>query len=285
MFDGTGKLSKVIGNTATAAQGNDLSVGYLGTVAQLLVGADDTVFIGHLLGPNVTALSKDLRLLPSIRSSYIPSMVLADGTFLVTKQIRTPDLIGFPMHVVDRQGRIIRSFGADVPQYRADQRLQTERVAGVGRAGTIWAAAPGRYEFERWDPSRGTRLEKVQVKSSWFIASSTMARVGERPNSMIVSLWEGDGVLWVLTRTADAQWRRPANPGVERPHDASEYDRTFDWVLEAVDPVSAAVIAYSRFEKALWTAAPHFVISSSTSPLGGARELVVSSVGLRAKEK
>jgi hypothetical protein len=283
MFDATGKLARVIGSSASVRQGTELRIGYLGMVAQLLVGTDDTVFIGHLLGPSLTALDRDLRVLPAIRSPFLPSMVLGDGAFLVAKQIRTTELIGFPMHVVDTQGRVVRSFGTDVPQYRADQRLQLERVTGIGRTGTIWAAAPGRYEFERWDPLRGTRLEKIQVKSSWFLASSAWVRPGERPNSIIVSLWEKDGVLWVLTRTADAHWKPTPNPGVERPHDALEYDRTFDWVLEAVDLVSARVIAHRRFEAALWTAAPDLVISRTS--VRSATGLIVSSAQLKRKEK
>jgi hypothetical protein len=284
MFDPTGKLSRVIGNKAGGQRNDDVNIAYFGTVAQLLVGPDDTLFVGHLLGPSVTALSKDLRIVPSITSPYIPTMALCDGTFLVARQIQRPDLSGFPMHVMDRHGNIIRSFGLDVPGYRADQKLLYQRVPGFGPAGTIWAASRGRYDFERWDPSRGVRLQGIHVESSWFVPSATLARVGDRPNSMIVSLWEKDGVLWVLTQTADAQWKRPAGPAAERPHDPSEYDRTYDWILEAIDPASATVMAHRRFGAALWTAPPHFVVSTRSSP-GTAAELVVSSVGLKRKEK
>lgn len=286
VFDATGNVSSVIGNSAasSSAQNSESRFGYFGMVTRLLVGADDTVFIGQLLGPSTMVLSRDLHLLPPIKSTYIPTIILGDGTFLVARQIQTPDLVGFPLHVMDRQGHIVRSFGADVPQYRDDEKLQFERVAGVGRAGTIWVAAPGRYEFERWDPIRGTRLQTLPVKSSWFMPSSRMARLSERPNSLVLSLWEKDGVLWVLSRTADALWKPSEHRAGDRPHDDAEYDRTLDWVLEAIDPASAAVIAHRRFGTAMWPAPPAYVVTT-TSTAGAARGLVVSSAVLRAKEK
>jgi hypothetical protein len=285
VFDSAGTVSGVIENAAASStQRGQWRVGYFGLITRLLVGPDDTVFIGHLLGPSMMALGQDLQPLLPIRSAYIPNLVLADGTFLVARQIQTPDLVGFPLHVMDRQGRIIRSFGVDVPQYREDQKLQMERIVGTGRTGSIWAAAPGRYEFERWEPSRGDRLQKVQVKSSWFVPSSTMARAPERPNSVIVALWEKDSVLWVLTRIADAGWMPgPHRPG-EQPHNDAQYDRTFDWVLEAIDPASSVILAHRRFETAMWTAAPHYLVTTP-SPPGVVRRLVVSSAVLRAKEK
>jgi hypothetical protein len=286
VFDATGKVSSVIANSAASgpAQDSESKFGYFGMVTRLLVGADDTVFIGQLLGPSTMALSQDLHLLPPIKSTYIPTIVLGDGTFLVARQIQTPELVGFPLHVMDRQGHIVRSFGADVPQYRDDEKLQFDRVAGIGRAGTIWAAAPGRYEFERWDPFRGTRLQKIVVKSSWFVPSSRMARLSERPNSIILSLWEKDGVLWVLSRTADALWTPSEHRAGDRPHDDAEYDRTLDWVLEAIDPPSATVMAHRRFSTAMWPAPPDYVVTT-TSPVGPRRGLVVSSAVLKAKEK
>jgi hypothetical protein len=99
VFDNTGKLSSVIGNAAAAstAKASESSIGYFGMIARLLVGADDSVFIGHLLGPSMMALNRDLHLLPPIKTSYIPTMVLGDGSFLVARQIQTTDLIGFPL--------------------------------------------------------------------------------------------------------------------------------------------------------------------------------------------
>jgi hypothetical protein len=220
MFSAAGRLLMVLGSQRRDVRAPN--VGYFGTVAQPLVGAEDTVFVGHLLGQSMTALSKDLRVLPAVTSPYIPSMILDDGSFLVTRQIQTPELIGLPVHVVDRLGRIARSFGSDAPQYRADQRLWAERVAGKGRRGTVWLAPPGRYEFEQWDPSRGVRLQRLSVKSPWFVAAPAIARSDQRPNSMVLSLWEKDAVLWVLSRTADRQWTPPARRTEERPHDDAQ---------------------------------------------------------------
>jgi hypothetical protein len=182
-----------------------------------------------------------------------PSFMMADGNFIVAQQIRSRDLAGYPVHVVTPQGSVLRSFGSDVPEYRTDMDLVTTRLATPGSDGTIWTIAPGRYLFEQWDQRTGTRLRRVPVKSSWF-SESVRGNPDPmtRPQDVIEAAWEREQVLWALTRVADAKWAPPATPPGESAIVPSEYDRRYDWMLEAIDGASGRIVASERFDRALW---------------------------------
>src|SRR5687767_10713985 len=123
-----------------------------------MIGPGDTLFVPDLAPSRLTVIGPDLQFAGVINSSRLPTFVLQDRTFIIADQIATAGAIGFPIHRMDTDGRILRSFGADTPQHRPDLRLITTRVVSVGRNGTVWAAAPGRYVLERWDWESGSRL-------------------------------------------------------------------------------------------------------------------------------
>lgn len=182
-----------------------------------------------------------------------PSFMLPSGHFIVAQQIRSRDLAGHPVHVVDTQGNVLRSFGADVPEYRSDLDLITTRLATPGRDGTVWTVAPGRYVFEQWDPSTGQRARRVPVKTSWFTeAVRGISDPMKRPNDVIEAIWEQSGVLWALARVADEKWVAPTTPPAHAAIVPAEYDRRYDWMLEAIDPASGRVLAQQRFPRAIW---------------------------------
>jgi hypothetical protein len=79
-------------------------------------------------------------------------------------------------------------------------------------------------------------------------------------------LWEDDtGMLWVLLRDADLEWRPPPGGNTERPIDAEEYEQTYDWILEAIDPASGTIVASRRFRHILWARAGSKVLVSANS--------------------
>jgi len=69
---------------------------------------------------------------------------------------------------------------------------------------------------------------------------------------VIESIWEREGLVWVLVRVADLDWQAPAAANRERVVGAEEYDVTFDWIIEVIDPVAGRVVATRRFRNALW---------------------------------
>lgn len=253
-FDQNGKIKSVLDKP-----------GGLSRMGNLLHGPGQKLLVYDYPTRNMATLSAGGTFERTIAMPESPSYVLADGRYIVAQQIRTPDLVGHPIHLVGTDGTVLRSFGADTPQHREDLRLVTTRVVAPGRDGTVWAAAPGRYVLERWDPTSGKRLEQVKVQQSWFVESSQIADRRSKPQPIIQGLWEEDGLVWTLIREADANWKPPATvapTGVERPSNRLENDALFDWVFEAIDPASGAVLAHRRVPDVHWGRAPSpFIVS------------------------
>lgn len=214
-------------------------------------------------------VSRDLRVgTPSIALAA-PSLVLPSGQIVSAAQIRSPALVGFPIHVMDREGRVTRSFGADLPEYRPDLKLFTDRIVGPGRLGTIWSAPKGRYVLEQWDPLKGLRIAKVSVRSTWFKDSESPQRDEmTRPQPILESVWEDKNCLWVLLRDGDAEWKPSPPVTGERPFNVIEYARNYDWVLEAIDAATGRVLASSRFRDPVWGRSPSqfLVIRDKAAP-------------------
>src|SRR5690606_34122775 len=87
------------------------------------------------------------------------------GRMIVSEHILMPDVLGYPIHVLDPSGRVERSFGVDVPEYAYDAKLGTTRLVASTPDGTLWSVAPGRYLLEHWDPSSGPRLDSFEIRS------------------------------------------------------------------------------------------------------------------------
>lgn len=205
----------------------------------------------------------------SAKIPYRPSFVMPDGAVIVAQQIQDANLIGHPVHVVAPNGQVRKSFGADPPKYRPDLRLLMERVAAPAADGLIWTAAVGRYVIEKWDPTTGARRSHIPVKSSWF-GETPNHPTGQkdRPRPIVLGLWERDGLLWTLIRDADANWKASAEP--ERRWSPSTMNEIYDWVIEAIDPASGAVLASLRSGSSLIPSSSQaLVISYTTNPPDG----------------
>lgn len=274
VFDANGRLA----STAVGA-----GVPAFKAIGHLVVGPADSVWVHDYRAGLVVVLTSDLRVAKRHRSPFGPSYVRADGTWVVSAQIQTADLIGYPIHLADPGGAVLRSFGIDVPQYRSDLQLLTTRLVAPAVDGTVWAVAPGRYALERWDPLTGRLRQRVTIKSDWFSESAHIPSDERlRPKPVIESLWEQGGLVWFVLRDADLHWKAPPLANQERVRSPMEYEQTFDWVVEAVNPATGEVVGSSRFASALW-ARSGGLIASLGSESGGQRNggISLSRVGLR----
>jgi hypothetical protein len=216
---------------------------------------------------------------------YRPAFVRADNGTIVAQQIQTAALIGFPLHHIAADGTVVRSFGIDKPEYRADLRLLLDRVPAPSADGSVWASAPGRYIIERWDPLSGARLSRVPVHSSWFVESSSFPGDNRtRPRPIILALWEREALIWVLLQDADSNWK--PSESSERLLDPALRNTKHDAVLEAVDPGTGNVVATRRFPFVLFGRPPQpFVVSYAFTDAGEPNGLDVWKPELRRKEK
>lgn len=216
---------------------------------------------------------------------YLPAFIRADKAAIVAQQIHSPDLIGYPLHLVGVDGRVVRSFGTETPEYRADLRLLLERVAAPAADGSVWAAAPGRYVIERWNPATGAKVSGLPVRSDWFVESSSYPRDNRtRPKPVIRALWERDGLVWVLIQDADTAWK----PGeeLEQPLVPALRNALSDSVLEVIDPATARVIASERFPFVLFGRPPQALLGSyAFTPAGAPAGVDVWRPVLRRKER
>jgi hypothetical protein len=99
-------------------------------------------------------------------------------------------------------------------------------------------------------------LSGIPVVAPWFRESPTWnADERVRPFPTVEAISEdAEGVVWVLVRDADADWRAPAHANVERPL-GSEYDTLYDWILEAIDARTGRVLSSRRLRRAHWASA------------------------------
>ena len=258
-FGPDGRLARVIGRSGQGP-------GEFGIAVTPIPGPGDTLFVPDLAQGRISMFGPDRALAGTLPMPFflLPAFVMPDGSFLVAGQIRTSESIGYPMHVVDREGRVVRSFGTDEPQYRPDLNHILTRKVAPGQDGTVWAMAPARYILERWDPSTGELLQSTRIRSDWF-RESTEPYTDEtvRPLPLVVGLWGDEhGLVWTIVRDADVDWAPPPRANEHRPVDREQYDRTYDWVIEVVDPGSGRVLASRRFDEALWYRPPSRILVS-----------------------
>ena len=256
-FGPDGRLTRVIGRSGQGP-------GELLRLRTLIPGPGDTLFAPDMGQGRITIFGPDRAPTGTFPMPFLPDLVMPDGSFLVASQIGRSETIGYPMHVVDREGRVVRSFGTDEPQYRPDLNSILTRKVAPGQDGTVWAMAPARYILERWDPSTGERLQSTRIPSDWFresIEPYTDEMV--RPPPRVAGLWEDeDGLVWTIVQDADADWEPSPRANEHRPVERREWDRLHDWVIEVVDPGSGRVLASRRFSETLWYRPPSRILVS-----------------------
>jgi hypothetical protein len=282
VFDATGRFERsiVVGRPSGGARG------VRGTFISHLVPGPNSALWLYLADKTLVELMDSLEVGRPRSMPYPPTFVRADGSAVVALQIPERDLLGQPIHLVGPDGVVRQSFGLDTPEYRRDLRLALTRRVAPGRDGTVWSIAPGRYTVERWRPDDAARLESIDPGSDWFVPSDRPVSDERRqPTPIVESLWEGSGVLFVLTRVADERWQPPADPNVERPHDAQIYSATFDWVLEAIDVETGRVLASRRLSDAYWPTLSYGRLSSlEIGAAGEVRAITVWSVHVQSQE-
>ena len=257
-FGPDGRLAGVIGR---AGEGP----GEFLRLHTLIPGPGDTLFAPDLGQGRISMFGPDRTLAGTFPMPFVlPDLVMPDGSFLVAAPIRRSETIGYPLHVVDREGRVVRSFGTDEPQYRPDSNHILTRIVAPGRDGTVWAMAPARYLLERWDPSTGERLQSTRIPSDWFRESiEPYTDETVRPPPRVAGLWEDeDGLVWIIVQDADPDWEPSPRANEHRPIERQERNRLYDWVIEVVDPDSGRVLASRRFSEILRYRPPSRILVS-----------------------
>jgi hypothetical protein len=225
------------------------------SLSRLLKTPDGTLSVYDGRRGILAALKDDLTFRDTRATEYRPALILPDGLYVYDQHIRTASLAGHPLHIIDTNGRVVRSFGNTDGLFRADQPLRHRRIVSPRKDGTVWAVAPGKYVFENWDPATGQLREVVRVRSDWFRESLRFSPPDSRPTAYIQGFWEEGPILWVILQDADHDWS-PPNGQSHGAFDPHFYEARRDTVVEAIDISTGSVIASHRVDFILWAQNP-----------------------------
>ncbi len=225
----------------------------------LAISAADTLHVLDLLSGRHTVLDSRHRLVRSGVGPLAPNSFLAlpSGQLLVNADVRDPGQIGFPVHLVDRHDRILRSFGAEAPTVGRRSGLNQRRTLAVGPNGTVWLAPwLRRYELEQWSLD-GRLVARLVRDVGWFAPyDEFLPPTPRRPiQPAIDGIWlDHAGLLWVMLRVSDPNYPKGFGPaqateGV-RHFPILDNDLIADTILEVIDPTQGMVLVSQRL--------PHF---------------------------
>jgi hypothetical protein len=243
-------------------------------IRRLLIGSGDTLIVSDWGTGRLTFLDAQLQVIRTQNTTLLPSLALDGGRMLMAEEMYTPDLIGYPLHTIGPDGEVERSFGSDRPEYSANTRLATTRLATTAPDGSVWSVPPGRYMLENWNPRTGVRVDSFEVNDPAIVPISAWPYdYRTRPPGVIESLWTDEqSRIFLLLRVADEAWQPRATGNAEVAFTADEYDATYDWIIHIVNPKQRRVIARLRSDNALWGRPGSDVLTSRV--LGGDIEVV-----------
>lgn len=256
LFDHAGNVLKTVGRQGRGP-------GEFGAPVKAARGKSDTVFVIDFQNSRISSIAANGEV--SGVGPFPPSdphqfVALPSGDFIMNAVVRERNSIGYPLHLLGRDGRIKRSFGSTRPSFRPDAPPLWLRRLGGGSDSDLWVAREHEYVLEHWrvDGTEPEMLMRRDIK--WFPPEQrlTPPTPTHPPPSYVADLREsGDGLLWVLVTIADDEWREGLEPTPDTAaalrgvvlYRTRDYDRLHDSVLELVDPVNSRLVLSQRFDK------------------------------------
>jgi hypothetical protein len=258
LFDQRGRLLRSAGRRGKGQ-------GEYYVITTIRVSAGDTIHVFDSGNARRTVLSPGLQV---VRETPLPtetsrnqSHLFADGRVVLNAAIATRERVGLPIHLLDANGRILRSFGAESAAVAPNARPEVIRRA-MTRAGAdrIWSARTREYVLELFGLD-GTKQGELVRRAAWFQPDAGLLK-GSRgayprpPSPHIQSMWQdANGLLWVLSLLADKDWKaglrevRHENGGSG--YELANAERHFDSILEVIDPRTGRLVSSRRFDAML----------------------------------
>jgi hypothetical protein len=222
--------------------------------------------------------------------------VLPDDRFVATGRLFSdPRALGQPLHLLDAQGSLVRSFGADPPiQGDLDSR-DFQRRTTLSKDGTILGAMLTEYRVERWDTA-GTKAARDIVREvDWFTPQDELRPYGrsrsEPPNPRLQTIWEDDeGRVWVFSQVPADDWWERASPREHVSGETRYYARErpavlFDTHIDVWDPSFSEVIYEGRVPMGLWGAYHGLIMRSTTDDDGLVPQIDVMQLILQCPDE
>lgn len=174
-------------------------------------------------------------------ASVFAGASLPDGRLVLNSDFRTPNQSGAPLHVVERGGRIVRSFGGVIGPIKP-RSPPAVRLVAPARGGSLWVAPNDKYELSLTDSTGRVSMTLTRPLASPPEAPSPLP-------FFISSIREDmDGNVWVvagLRRTVPARAR-------EGPVTYESMKATLDGLtstVDVIDPRRGTVIYSQAFKE------------------------------------
>lgn len=183
----------------------------------------------------------------------LSSLALRSGKFVFNHTLFSPNEIGQPLHLVNREGVRERSFGSPTGVYRPDVPFLMSRAIASSKSGLVWSALRTEYRIDLVNPETGSVDRTIRREVSWFPPGMRPEpRTGTpslEPTPFIFDIREDEaGRLWVLIAVADPEWRSAiqAPAAGDRHGTVTDEQRYRDSFIEVLDPASGRLLATVR---------------------------------------
>lgn len=260
VFDPTGTWLEAFGRRGHGP-------GEWGSVGQLL-SSTNAVYVHDIGRARIHVLDHEFRRIGEFALPYTRlggSAQVVGDTLIVFSQaaLPAPELMGVLYHLVDMDGRHVRSFGetdGPVDPWSAEEHARRIHYAGHG---ILWAVSvriqEGRYRLERWSLETGRLLGRWVREGPGLRPPESLGAVPEGllpPSPSVRYLTtDGNGLLWVFSTVPVPDWQ----DGMTRTTDGAGWrmddpNRVYDTVIDVIDPAKGQLLATRRFEgSATWS--------------------------------
>lgn len=250
VYDSNGTFLRLIGRKGGGP-------GEFEGIAGVYVTEGDTIRVLDYTLSRQSVFSPDHSFVRSTQLAMAPQMhsvVLNDGQTIVNINSRSPGLIGFPLHALGSNGRILASFGSETGIFRPDIPGLTRRVLATHTQNEIWVAHERSYQIERWNLPGGKMVARFERDVSWFPngevpRSRPWNGIVDPPDPTLIRIRESaDGLLWVQASVADRRWKSVVTPTTPGHFGVTDFDRYVDHIIEIIDWRNERVVASLRFD-------------------------------------
>lgn len=210
--------------------------------AAIIVGPGDTIHVFERSGLTHARFSPELEFLdatPLPGQPHFNGVVrMPGGEWVISAIIDTRDRVGWPLHLLDDKGRVVRSFGTLLPFHRSDATRLGVRNLAVAGDSLIWTAHLSEYRLELWDTNN--QLHKAFVRDlpwfpKWIRNDPISPEKPLNPDLQSIRI-DADGMLWVEVSRASERFAEVVEWsdewGLYYASSRSEYRETFFEVID-----------------------------------------------------
>lgn len=269
VFDDRGAFLRIIG-------GRGQGPGEFESIDVIVASGGETLLVADHRLSRLSRITTRGRIVDILRlpARTFDIAALSDGRIAAQMNIPTEQKIALPVHILDRKGRILDSFGSMNGMFQDWNADVHARYLAASPSG-IWVMRTNEYKFELWNLN-GELETTLTRDTEWFHPWDLMSRTSyfeSPPDTRSMGLQATrDGLIWFLFIAADSNWKR--RPAINKPpgqFTLEDLRPVLDWIIEVVDSKQRRVVASHRFDGFVQLAAPGVIARAAEEPSGAVR--------------